>query len=240
MFCTCPTTSGRLHRSHADGGRRGDQDVADGHVRAERVLLQTGVVGTRCAGAARPVRRPVELGLGAGYAQNEFEAAELRYPSARERIDYLAHVTEYMGEHLPDVPVLIAGNGDRLLTVAARQANIIGLTGGQLITEDDDALAERVDFVRSAAGDRFDELELNLAITALPRDESGQPDLSIIRRALPHLSDDQLVQTAAVLSGSPRQMADTIRGYRDTYGVSYLIVQDKHAEAFSKVIAELR
>ncbi len=181
-----------------------------------------------------------ELGLGAGYAQNEFEAAELRYPSARERIDYLAHVTEYMGEHLPDVPVLIAGNGDRLLTVAARQANIIGLTGGQLITKDDDALAERVDFVRSAAGDRFDELELNLAITALPRDESGQPDLSIIRRALPHLSDDELVQTAAVLSGSPREMADTIRGYRDTYGVSYLIVQDKHAEAFSKVIAELR
>ena len=76
-----------------------------------------------------------ELGLGAGYAQHEFEAAELRYPSARERIDYLAHVTEYMGEHLPDVPVLIAGNGDRLLTVAARQANIIGLTGGQLITK---------------------------------------------------------------------------------------------------------
>ena len=41
-----------------------------------------------------------------------------------------------MGEHLPDVPVLIAGNGDRLLTVAARQANIIGLTGGQPITKD--------------------------------------------------------------------------------------------------------
>ena len=181
-----------------------------------------------------------ELGLGAGYAQHEFEAAELRYPSARERIEYLAHVTEYMGEHLPDVPVLIAGNGDRLLTVAARQANIIGLTGGQLITKDDDAMAERVDFVRSAAGDRFDDLELNLAITALPRDESGQPDLSIIRRALPHMSDDELVQTAAVLSGSPSEMADTIRGYRYTYGVSYLIVQDKHAEAFSKVIAELR
>ena len=54
------------------------------------------------------------------------------------------------------------------------------------------------------------------------------------------MSDDELVQTAAVLSGSPSEMADTIRGYRDTYGVSYLIVQDKHAEAFSKVIAELR
>ena len=76
-----------------------------------------------------------ELGLGAGYARDEFEAAELPYPGARQRIEYLAHVTEYMREHLPDVPILIAGNGDRLLTVAAQQANIIGLTGGQPITD---------------------------------------------------------------------------------------------------------
>ena len=41
-----------------------------------------------------------------------------------------------------------------------------------------------------------------------------------------------------MLSGSTSEIADTIRGYRDTYGVSYLIVQDKHAEAFSKVIAD--
>jgi alkanesulfonate monooxygenase SsuD/methylene tetrahydromethanopterin reductase-like flavin-dependent oxidoreductase (luciferase family) len=136
--------------------------------------------------------------------------------------------------------VLIAGNGDRLLTVAARQADIIGLTGGQPITETTNPLAERIEFVRRAAGDRFDDLELNIAVTAMPRDGSGQPDLSITRRALPHMSEEELLATPAVLSGSTQQIADTIRGYRDTYGVSYVIVQDKHAEAFSKVIAELR
>jgi probable F420-dependent oxidoreductase len=181
-----------------------------------------------------------ELGLGAGYAQNEFEAAELRYPSARERVDHLAHVAQYMSEHLPYVPVLIAGNGDRLLTVAAKQANIIGLTGGQPISDAADPLAERIDFVRRAAGDRFDDLELNIAVTALPRDGSGHPDLSITRRALPHMSDEQLLATPGVLSGSTQEIADIIRGYRETYGVNYVIVQDKHAEAFSKVIAELR
>ncbi|PEG33751.1 F420-dependent oxidoreductase [Mycolicibacterium agri] len=179
-----------------------------------------------------------ELGLGAGYAQHEFEAAELRYPSARERVEYLGHVTEHIREHLPDVPILIAGNGDRLLTIAAQQADIIGLTGGQPISDESDLFAERIDFVRRAAGDRS--LELNLAITAMPRDESGQPDVSITRRFLPHLSHEELLSTPAVLSGSTRDIADTLRGYRDTYGVSYLIVQDKHAEAFSKVIAELR
>ena len=71
-----------------------------------------------------------ELGLGTGYVREEFEAAELPYPSAGQRVDHMQHVTEYMQEHLPDVPILIAGNGDRVLTVAARHADIIGLTGG--------------------------------------------------------------------------------------------------------------
>ena len=39
-----------------------------------------------------------------------------------------------MNEHVPDVPILIAGNGDKLLTLAAQRANIIGLTGGAPIS----------------------------------------------------------------------------------------------------------
>ena len=31
----------------------------------------------------------LDLGLGAGYVREEFEAAELPYPSARQRVDYL-------------------------------------------------------------------------------------------------------------------------------------------------------
>ena len=181
-----------------------------------------------------------ELGLGTGYVREEFEAAELPYPSARERINHLQHVTEYLREHVPDVPILIAGNGDRVLTVAANQADIIGLTGGDRAAGGDDPLAERIAFVRSAAGGRFDDLELNISITAMPRDDSEMPDLSIPRRFLPDLTDEELLRHPGVLSGSTRDMADRIRGYRDTYGVSYIIVQAPHAEVFAKVIAELR
>ena len=78
-----------------------------------------------------------------------------------------------MHEHVPDVPILIAGNGDKLLTVAARRADIIGLTGGDPADGAEDPLAERIEFVREAAGDRFDELELNIAITALPTRRLG-------------------------------------------------------------------
>lgn len=181
-----------------------------------------------------------ELGLGAGYVKEEFEQAELPYPTAGQRVEWLRHITEHMNEHAADVPILIAGNGDKLLTLAAQRANIIGLTGGAPITAESDPLADRVAFVRKAAGDRFDDLELNIAVTAMPTDDSGVPDISLTRRFLPELSDEEILATPAVLSGSPKVIADTLRGYRDTYGVTYITVQQQHGEAFAKVIAELR
>jgi probable F420-dependent oxidoreductase len=181
-----------------------------------------------------------ELGLGAGYIREEFEAAELPFPTAGQRVSHLEHVTAYLRRHLPDVPILIAGNGDRMLTLAARQAHIIGLTGGDPADETHDPLGERIGFVRAAAGDRFGELELNLSITALPSDGSGAPDLRIPRRFLPHLSDEQLLATPGVLSGTVRDMADTLRRHRDTYGVTYITVQEPHLDSFGKVIDELR
>ena len=180
----------------------------------------------------------LELGLGAGYVREEFEAAELPYPSAGQRVDYLEHVTTYLKKHLPNVPILIAGNGNRLLTVAATHADIIGLTGAN-DRGVGDPLAERIEFVRAAAGDRFADLELNLAITGVS-DSSGKPDLSMTRRYAPTLSDEQLLALPAVLSGSPRDIADTLRGYRDTYGLTSVTVQQHHAETFAKVIAEFR
>jgi alkanesulfonate monooxygenase SsuD/methylene tetrahydromethanopterin reductase-like flavin-dependent oxidoreductase (luciferase family) len=126
-----------------------------------------------------------------------------------------------------------------VMTLAARQADIIGLTGSR-VHEADDPLAERIEFVRTAAGDRFDSLELNLAITAVPREGSTMPDLKMTRRYASDLSDEELLQLTSVLSGSPRAMADTLSGYRERYGVNCFTVQDNHIDNFAKVIAELR
>ena len=181
----------------------------------------------------------LEIGLGTGYAREEFEAAELPYPSAGARVDYLGHMTTYLKENHPTVPILIAGNGDRVLTLAAQHADIIGLTGAK-VRAVDDPLAERIDFVRNAAGDRFESLELNLAITAVPADGSRLPDLSLTRRYASGLSDEEILSMHSVLSGSPREMADTLSGYREKYGVTSFTVQDNHLDNFAKVIAELR
>ncbi len=182
-----------------------------------------------------------ELGLGTGYVKEEFDAAGIPFPSAGQRVDHLRSTTEYMAAQLPDVPIMIAGNGDRVLRIAARSAHIIGLTGGdRAASADEDPLAERIAFVREAAGARFAELELNLAITAMPVDGSGVPDLTIPRISLPGLTDEQLLRHPGVLSGSAEDIAERIRGYRDDYGISYLIVQMRHADAFGKVMELLQ
>lgn len=177
-----------------------------------------------------------EVGLGAGYVREEFDAAELPFLPARRRIEYLEHLTQYLAEHVPDVPIMIAGGGDRLLTVAARWAAIVGVTGGS----GEDPLAERISFLREAAGERFADIELNVAITAVPTDGSGMPNLSMTRHYAPDRTDEQLLTLPGVLSGSVDEMAAKVRRLHDEYGARYLVVQAAHAEAFGKVIAALR
>jgi probable F420-dependent oxidoreductase len=183
----------------------------------------------------------LDLGLGTGYVREEFEAAEMPYPSAGERVDHLRHTTRYLKQTAPTIPILIAGNGDRVLRIAAQHADIIGLTGGGVPQyPGHDPLAERIDFVRAAAGDRFGDLELNIAITGVPTDSSGIPDLALTRGYAPDATEEQLLALPTVLTGTPRDIADTLRARRDNYGITYFTVQDYHAEYFAKVIEELR
>jgi probable F420-dependent oxidoreductase len=182
----------------------------------------------------------LELGLGTGYVRAEFEAAGIPYPSAGQRVAHLARPVDHLKGVIPGVPLLIAGNGDRVLTLAARHADIIGFSGGSAGSYEADPLADRVAFVRTAAGERFDDLELNLAITAVPTDASGIPDLTLTRAYEPDKSDDELMAMPSVLSGSPRHIADTLIRQRETYGVTYFTVQDYHGDYFAQVINALR
>ena len=156
----------------------------------------------------------LELGLGAGYAKAEYEAAGLDFPSPGKRIDHLTTVVTELrrllaGDHRPPSvqrpapPLLLAGNGDRLLRLAAEQADIIGVGAGspgkRPVTgaAGQATLAERIEFVRAAAGDRFAEVELNMSVQIMLTSH-GQPDLSLTRRFNPGLSDDELLELPGI------------------------------------------
>lgn len=92
--------------------------------------------------------------------------------------------------------------------------------------------------LREAAGDRFDDVELNLFVAAVG-ESVDTLDLTIIRQAS-GLDDRQLSQLPGVLVGSPGEIADRLRRYREEYGTSYISVPEPHMAAFAEVIKHLR
>ncbi|WP_327235731.1 TIGR03621 family F420-dependent LLM class oxidoreductase [Streptomyces sp. NBC_01317] len=198
----------------------------------------------------------LELGLGAGYLAAEFEAAELPFPAPGRRIDHLTHTVAELRrlfaseQHLPPVhqrpgpPLLLGGVGDRMLRLAAKEADIVGFPVMSIATppggDPREVLAERIEFVRTEAGARFAGLELNLFVSAVVLADPAEADLTTMRRIAPTLTDEQILRMPNVLVGSERQIADTLTGYRETYGLTYFSVLEAHMTDFARVIAHLR
>ncbi len=133
----------------------------------------------------------------------------------------------------PRPPILVAANGPRMLALAGRHADIVALAVGP--TETEDGLRERISVVRDAAGDRFDQVELNLNLMAV-----GDRVPAHLSQRL-HLSADALARSgsAAVALGGTAEMCDTLQRRRDALGISYLLVSDELAEAFAPVVERL-
>ncbi|MFD9896099.1 TIGR03621 family F420-dependent LLM class oxidoreductase [Amycolatopsis sp. NPDC059027] len=194
----------------------------------------------------------LELGLGAGYVKEEFDAVGLPFPSAGERVDHLTHtVTELrrlFADHQPPVaqqpgpPIMIAGTGPRVLRFAAEHADIVGIAGALPLDDNDTghtALAKKMELVRAAAAPRETEPELNLLIQgAFP--DASTADLSFQRQLAPGLSDERIRKLPGILSGSASAIADTLREYRETYGLTYFSVVELSMDTFAEAIALLR
>jgi probable F420-dependent oxidoreductase len=200
----------------------------------------------------------LEVGLGAGYARHEFEAARLPFPGPGERVEHLRHtVTElrrlFTDESYqpataqrPAPPLMLAGQGDKLLTLAARYADIVGFSGFNPTTVptrddqvDDSAFAERIEFLRVAAGSRFADLELNLLVQAVGLDGAA-PNLAFARSLAPGLSDEALLRKPNVLRGSAGQIAEILHRQRETHGLTYYVANQLDMAAFAKVVDLLR
>jgi probable F420-dependent oxidoreductase len=188
----------------------------------------------------------LELGLGAGYVPGEFEAVGLPFGTGGERARKLEATVVATRELLaaepdkPVPPVMLAGSGDSMLRLGAREADIFsfsifaGVTPG---VTPEEAFARRVRVFREAAGGRLAKVELNLFVAAVG-ESVDRLDLTIIRQAS-GLDDAQLSQLPGVLVGSPQEIADRLRRYREEYGIGYVSVLEPHMDAFAEVIKHL-
>ena len=147
----------------------------------------------------------------------------------------------------PHPPILIGAGAPRMLGVAAREADIISvnfdLNAGEIgpdvvKTGTGDLTAEKIELIRKAAGDRFDDIELSVTIFmgAITDD----------RRGLAEMVASGFGQEPEMVLGSPHLLAGTVdeiveelQGMRETLGFSYVIFGGGSHNAMAPVVERL-
>jgi probable F420-dependent oxidoreductase len=216
----------------------------------------------------------LELGLGAGWLRSEYEQAGLPFERAGTRIDRLeeslavlkglfsGEPVHHTGEHYainglrgvplpvqtPHPPILIGGGKRRVLTLAGREANIVGIltssvAGGTLADGVEErfpaAIDEKIGWIRDGAGARFSEIELSLIPSVVITDRRRERAAEIIsERRWSGVSVDDLLSMPSFLIGTHEQIIEDILQRRHRFGFTYYVVSDMMLEQFAPVVAE--
>jgi probable F420-dependent oxidoreductase len=215
-----------------------------------------------------------ELGLGAGYVKAEYDEAGLRYERGGTRVERLAEAVTIItrllaGEAVtftgryytvakhtifprpaqqPRPPILIGGNGPRLLTMAAREADIVGLTGvtftqggtGRALSGFTAAgVDERIGLVREAAGARLARLELSALLQRVVVTMDRRGAAAELAQRWSELSVDEVLESPFVLLGSVDEIVAQLVARRQRWGISYYVIFDDVVDAFAPIVDRL-
>jgi probable F420-dependent oxidoreductase len=218
----------------------------------------------------------LQLGLGAGSIQSEYDQAGLGFDRGGIRVERLAEAVTiikgllkgepvaFAGRHYrvtshaiaprpvqkPHPPILIGGNGPRLLALAAREADIVGFSGinfrhGGASPPDlsgwrASSVDERVQLVRDAAGDeRYGQLELNALVQRVVVTDDQVKAAEELTSRWTQLTPDEILQSPYVLIGTVDQMVEDLQARRDRWGISYYVVHEPYLDAFAPVVARI-
>ena len=215
----------------------------------------------------------VEIGLGAGWMRTDYDQLGLDYDRAGVRVsrfvEGLAVIRGVMGpgpfsfsgEHYeisdydglpkpvqaPCPPVLIGGGGPRVLRIAAREADIVGINGtlsagefgdAAFATMTLDAVTDKVDIVADAAGERTGDIELNIRTFFNKVTDDRRAAVGRIARAVG--IDEAMLETSPfALIGSHSGIVEDLLALRERFGFSYVIVGANEIESFAPVVAQL-
>jgi probable F420-dependent oxidoreductase len=217
-----------------------------------------------------------ELGIGAGWYKPEYDAAGIAFGSAGERLARLDASLSIIRGLLEGTPVrhadasyqidgldldvlpmprsgaprlLVGAGGPRMLRLAARHADIVGILPAPIrdSTDRDDprdrlpaALDAKVAVLREAAGERFGDLEINAIATFVVTDKrrADTEDL-IARRGWSGIDAGQVWQMPTIFIGSADQIRADLRARQQRFGLSYLVAGQDSQPALAEVISGL-
>lgn len=213
----------------------------------------------------------LEFGLGAGWLKGEYDAIGLPFDDAPVRISRLAETVAFMkahfsgepldmkGEHVvvsgytaapvPETPppIMIGGGGKRVLSLAAREADIVSLNFNNragVIGPDGfmsgmaDATAEKIGWMRAAAGDRIDEIDIEIgAYFTFVGD--GTDAMAQGMAGAFGITPEEMKSHPHGLFGTVDEVCEELERRREAYGIHYVTVGADALDAFAPVVAKL-
>jgi probable F420-dependent oxidoreductase len=215
----------------------------------------------------------LEIGIGAGWLATDYSRSGITYDSSKVRVDRFEEgvavikgalsgeafsfsgkhytIADFTGSPLPiqrpHPPILIGAGGKRMLSIAAMEADIVGINGTltagvvgpeAIATMTAEAVDAKVATLHAAAGPRLGEIELN--VRAFIVRVTAERTATIEQIAGFVQADPALVEESPfALVGTPSQLADDLLRRRERWGISYVIVGADDVESFAPVVAEL-
>lgn len=214
----------------------------------------------------------LELGLGAGWMRSDYRQLGMAYDPPPRRIDRLqealglvkrllsGETVTHEGPHYrlgrarvwprpvqrPHPPIMLGGGGPRLLRLAAREAQIVGLapqmtaSGRPMLRlATDDALERRIAVVRRAAGERFASLELNAFVAGAGIVGGPQPISASLAAWLKSAGPAAVGGSPYVLYGTVAQLRESLLRRRERTGLSAYGLPAASMEAFAPLVEAL-
>jgi probable F420-dependent oxidoreductase len=216
----------------------------------------------------------VEFGIGAGWTEADYAEAGMRYDAAGlrvERLEEALHVikgiwsqerTTFTGksyqvtgaqravELAAPPPILIGGGGKKVLGVAGRHADIVGINpkvaeGKITANAARDGMLERtrekirwVQEAASAAGRDLAKLELNALVFGTVITDDAKPVREFLGKQS-GMSPEDVAACPLYLVGSAREIQDTLLRRREELGFSYIVIQGRDFALLEKFAGEV-
>jgi probable F420-dependent oxidoreductase len=216
----------------------------------------------------------LELGVGAGWMTADYDQGGFPLDSAGVRIARLDESLTVLkglmadgpftfhGEHYriealdgepkpvqkPHPPIVVGGGGPKVLAVAAKHAQIVGINANLRAGQGDHpdsirsltaaATDEKVERLRTAAGDRFDELEIQTLTGFVYVTDDRAPIATGIASAF-GVPEEVALETPAVLVGSIEQIVDDLQARRERWQMSYVVVPEESVDVMAPVVDRL-
>jgi probable F420-dependent oxidoreductase len=215
----------------------------------------------------------LEIGLGAGWMATDYEQSGIPFDSNKVRVDRFEEsltviksamrgdpfsfsgehytITDYTGSprpvQSPCPPVLIGGGGPRVLSIAARVADIVGINGtlaagaigpDAIASMTAEAVDQKIEAVRAAAGSRIDDIEFNVRafLVRVTDDREGATEQIA---GFVSVDPEMVRATPFVLIGTPEEIVEDLLQRRERWGFNYVIVGGEDVEPFAPVVAAL-